>query len=61
MCVRRGPVPLWQRLNAISLLFSFSALEFFQRGVWRHVFTLASLLTLSVVIWLMFAERSRQS
>jgi len=60
MCVRRGPVPLRQRLNAVSLLLSFTALEFFQRGAWRHVFTLASLLTLSVVVWLMFAERRRQ-
>jgi hypothetical protein len=47
-------------LNAVSLLLSFTALEFFQRGAWRHVFTLASLLTLSVVVWLMFAERRRQ-
>ena len=51
---------MWQRLNAVSLLLSFSALEFFQRGIWRHVFTLTSLLTLAVVVWLMFVERRRQ-
>ena len=59
MGVRREPAPWWQRLNAVSLLLSFSALEFFQRVIWRHVFTLTSLLTLAVVVWLMFVERRR--
>jgi hypothetical protein len=53
-------MPLWQRLNAVAVLLSFSAIEFCRRGVWRHVFTLASLLTFAVVIWLMVVERRRR-
>ena len=60
MCVRKEAMPVWQRLVGLVPMLGFVAIEFCRPGIWRHVWVMAELVLLVVVIALMFMDKRRK-
>jgi hypothetical protein len=59
MCVHNEAMPVWQRLVGLVPMLGFVAIEFCRPGIWRHVWVMAEMVLLVVVIALMFSDRRR--
>ena len=57
MCVRSGRMSAWRRLCGVVPLLSFVAIEYVKPGIWRHVFLVADVVLLMVVIAMMAKEK----